>query len=101
MQVLAAQIFFFLFVTTDAPSAVAQTFPDVIGAARLDSGYSQIPTLTATPDISSAHLDISDGPVPQSLTLTRVPYEGSLLVLSDWNSIGWRISGGYSFKSYS
>ncbi|MDR5781270.1 hypothetical protein QCE63_17860 [Caballeronia sp. LZ065] len=90
-----AQIFFVLFVVTDAPSAVAQTFRDVIGAARLGSGYSQILNLTATPDISSAHLDISDGPVPQSLTVTRIPYEGSLLALSEWNSIGWRVSGGY------
>ncbi|WP_144444215.1 hypothetical protein [Caballeronia arationis] len=67
----------------------------MIGAARLGSGYSQILSLTATPDISSAHLDVSDGAVPQSFTVTRIPYEGSLLTFSDRNSIGWRVSGGY------
>lgn len=80
---------------TGASSALAQSIRDVIGAARLGSGYSQILNLTATPDISSAHLDISDGTLPQSLTVSRIPYEGSLLALSDWNSIGWRISAGY------
>lgn len=52
-------------------------------------------SLVTTPDISSAHLDISDGSDPQSLTVTRVPYEGTVLALSDWNSIGWRVSAGY------
>jgi hypothetical protein len=80
---------------TDAASAVAQSARDIIGGARLGSGYSQIVNLTATPDISSAHLDVPDGVVPQSFTVTRILYEGSLLTLSDRNSIGWRVSGGY------
>jgi hypothetical protein len=84
-----------LFAVTSAARVVAQSSRDVIGAARLGSGYSQIVNLTATPDISSAHLDVSDGAVPQSFTVTRIPYEGSLLTFSDRNSIGWRVSGGY------
>jgi hypothetical protein len=83
-----------LAVTTAAP-VIAQSSRDVIGAARLGSGYSQILNLTATPDISSAHLNISEGVVPQSFTVTRIPYEGNLLTFSDRNSIGWRVSGGY------
>ncbi|MFM0201833.1 hypothetical protein PQR53_18420 [Paraburkholderia fungorum] len=87
--------FLVLFAVTSAASVVAQSSRDIIGAARLGSGYSQILNLTATPDISSAHLDVSDGAVPQSFTVTRIPYEGSLLTFSDRNSIGWRVSGGY------
>jgi hypothetical protein len=91
----AARFLVVLFAVTSAASAVAQSTRDLIGAARLGSGYSQMLNLSATPDISSAHLDVSDGPVPQSFTVTRLPYEGSLLTLSDRNSIGWRVSGGY------
>lgn len=93
--VYVAQFLFVFSVVTSAAPAVAQSTRDLIGAARLGSGYSQIVNLSATPDISSAHLDISDGAVPQSLTVTRIPYEGSLLTFSDRNSIGWRVSGGY------
>jgi hypothetical protein len=91
---LCRLLVFPLAVTTGAP-VIAQSSRDVIGAARLGSGYSQILNLTATPDISSAHLNISDAGVPQSFTVTRIPYEGSLLTYSDRNSIGWRVSGGY------
>ncbi|BAN24965.1 hypothetical protein [Caballeronia insecticola] len=74
---------------------MAQSSRDAIGALRLGSGYAQILNLTATQDISSSHLDISDGAVPQTLTVTRIPYEGSLLTFSDRNSVGWRVSAGY------
>lgn len=90
-----ARALFAFCVVTGAASAAAQTTRDLIGAARLGSGYSQIFSLAATPDISSAHLDINDGDLPQSLTVTRIPYEGNLLTLSDRNSIGWRVSAGY------
>lgn len=93
--VRVAQLLIVISAVICAPSAVAQSIRDVIGSARLGSGYAQILNLTATPDISSSHLDISGGPAPQSLTVTRVPYEGNLLTLSDRNSIGWRVSGGY------
>lgn len=84
-----------LFAVTGAASVAAQSTRDLIGAARLGSGYSQMLSLAATPDISAAHIDISDGAVPQSLNVTRIPYEGNLLTLSDRNSIGWRVAGGY------
>ncbi|SAL02417.1 hypothetical protein AWB81_06216 [Caballeronia arationis] len=93
--VRVAQCLIVLFAVGSAASVIAQSSRDMIGAARLGSGYSQILSLTATPDISSAHLDVSDGAVPQSFTVTRIPYEGSLLTFSDRNSIGWRVSGGY------
>src|SRR6202000_2139326 len=84
-----------LFAGTSAASVAAQSSRDIIGAGSLGAGYSRVLSLTATPDISSAHLDVSDGDVPQSLTVTRIPYEGNLLEFSDRNSIGWRVSGGY------
>ncbi|CAB3788376.1 hypothetical protein LMG28688_02676 [Paraburkholderia caffeinitolerans] len=84
-----------LFTLTCAASAAAQSVRDIIGAARLGSGYAQMLNLVATPDISSAHLDVSDGDTPQSLNVTRVPYEGNLVTFSDRNSLGWRVSGGY------
>lgn len=93
--VRVARLLAVFFAATSAASVAAQSVRDVIGASRLGSGYSQMLSLSATPDISSAHLDISDGAVPQSLTVTRIPYEGSLVTLSDRNSIGWRVSGGY------
>jgi hypothetical protein len=89
--VRVARFLVVLFAVTGAASVVAQSSRDIIGAARLGSGYSQILNLTATPDINSAHLDISEGAVPQSLTVTRIPYEVSLFTLSDRNSIGWRV----------
>ncbi|WP_086380443.1 hypothetical protein [Caballeronia sordidicola] len=93
--VLVVRFFVVLSIVTHAAYAVAQSSRDLIGAARLGSGYSQILNLTASPDISSAHLDISNGVAPHSFTITRIPYEGSLLTFSDQNSIGWRVSGGY------
>jgi hypothetical protein len=84
-----------LFAGTSAASVAAQSSRDIIGAGSIGAGYSRVLSLTATPDISSAHLDVSDGDVPQSLTVTRIPYEGNLLEFSDRNSIGWRVSGGY------
>ncbi|QBR04293.1 hypothetical protein [Paraburkholderia pallida] len=87
-----ARLLVVLSAVAGTPVAVAQSSRDIIGAARLGSGYSQILNLIATPDISSAHLDISG---VQSLTVTRIPYEGSLAALSDRNSIGWRVSAGY------
>lgn len=91
---LGRWLFTFL-VVFNSPFAIAQSTRDVISAARLGSVYSQILNLTATPDISAAHLDVSDDGPPQALAITRLPYEGSLLALSDRDTINWRISGGY------
>ncbi len=88
--------FLFVFIAaTGTQLALAQSSRDIIGAASLGSGYSQIVNLTATPDISSAHLRVSDGAVPQSFTVTRIPYEGSLFKFSDRDSVDWRVSAGY------
>lgn len=94
-RVRVGQCLFVLLAIPSALSAIAQSSRDIIGAARLGSGYSQILNLTATPDISSSHLDISGGTVPESFTVSRIPYEASLLTLSDQDSIFWRVSGGY------
>lgn len=94
-RVPLARILVVLLAVTSSPAGVAQSSRDIIGAARLGSGYAHILNLTATPDISSSHLDILDDAVPQSLTVTRIPYEGSLLTLSDQSSVGWRVSAGY------
>lgn len=84
-----------LLAIVDAPGAAAQSTRDVISGARLGAVYSQILNLTATPDISSAHLNVTDGGDSQSLFVTRVPLEGNLFSLSDRNTVNWRISGGY------
>jgi hypothetical protein len=91
----AARCILVLLAALSASPACAQSARDIIGAARLGSAYSQILSLTATPDISSSHLDIQDGATPQSITVTRFPYEGQLLALSERNSLFWRVSGGY------
>lgn len=90
-----AQFLVALFVVTGPASAIAQSTRDIIGAAHLGSGYAQMLNLIASPDISSAQLSTSDDGNSQSLTITRLPYEDTLLTLSDQNAIGWRISGGY------
>jgi hypothetical protein len=94
-RVLSARFLVACLAVTSSASLMAQSSRDIIGAARLGSGYAHILNLTATPDISSSHLDISDDAVPHSLTITRIPYEGSLVTFSDRNSVGWRVSGGY------
>ena len=83
-----AQFLVALFIVTGPASAVAQSTRDIIGAAHLGSEYAQMLNLIASPDIDSAHLSTSDDRNPQSLTITRLPYEDNLLTLSDQNSIG-------------
>ncbi|WP_250494958.1 MULTISPECIES: hypothetical protein [unclassified Caballeronia] len=75
--------------------AFAQSVADQVAGVRLGSGYAQLLNLAATPDINSAHFDLSNAGIKPTIDIFRVPYESKLATITPGSDIFWRVSAGY------
>lgn len=77
----------------------AQTVPDQVRAqvasARLGTGYAQMISLSATPDLSAASYRINAIDPSAELDVLRLPYQAKWLPLSDDTDLYWKVEGGW------
>lgn len=75
--------------------ASGQALRDIVAGARLGSGYAQMLSLAATPDVSAASYRVKSAGSDPDLDVLRLPYEARWGSLTAGSDVYWRVAGGY------